>query len=123
MSSKRISANENGITNGLEIYEAPSGSDCVLSANNDCMVRALDASTFGFTSVFSFPWAVNYTAVEPMSRKVACVVGDDPAAVLLDLSSGRQVASMQGHFDYSFAAAWHPSGNVVATGAHVLLHG
>lgn len=114
--SKRISANENGITNGLEIYEAPSGGTCILSANNDCMVRGLDASTFGYTNVCSFPWAVNYTAVDPMSRKLACVVGDDPASVLLDLSSGKQVASMHGHLDFSFAAAWHPSGNMVATG-------
>lgn len=30
-----------------------------------------------------------------------------------------QVAQLKGHLDYSFAAAWHPDGNVVATGNQV----
>lgn len=32
-----------------------------------------------------------------------------------------QVAQLKGHEDYSFAAAWHPDGNVVATGNQVWL--
>lgn len=30
-----------------------------------------------------------------------------------------QVLQLRGHMDYSFAAAWHPDGNVVATGNQV----
>ena len=30
-----------------------------------------------------------------------------------------QVARLEGHFDYSFACAWHPDGNLVATGNQV----
>lgn len=29
------------------------------------------------------------------------------------------VASLKGHFDYSFAVAWHPDGNCFATGNQV----
>lgn len=40
-------------------------------------------------------------------------------AMLFDASSGARVADLTGHSDYSFAAAWHPDGNVVATGSQV----
>lgn len=46
-----------------------------------------------------------------------CVVGDDAEAVLADTNSGKQVARLTGHLHYSFAAAWHPSGCVLATGS------
>ena len=36
--------------------------------------------------------------------------------LLLDSSSGTKIARLTGHYDYSFAAAWHPDGNIVATG-------
>jgi WD40 repeat protein len=45
-----------------------------------------------------------------------CVLGDDRDAALMDVASGKEVTSLKGHIDYSFAAAWHPAGNVVATG-------
>ena len=44
------------------------------------------------------------------------VVGDAPEAVLLDASTGKVTDTLRGHLDYSFAAAWHPNGLVVATG-------
>ncbi len=47
------------------------------------------------------------------------VVGDDPDAQLTDLKSGKPVAALKGHLDYSFAAAWHPDGNLLATGNQV----
>lgn len=47
------------------------------------------------------------------------VVGDDPVAQLTDLKTGKPVAALQGHLDYSFAAAWHPDGNLLATGNQV----
>ena len=47
------------------------------------------------------------------------MVGDDPVAQLTDLKSGKQVLPLKGHWDYSFAAAWHPDGHLLATGNQV----
>lgn len=38
--------NENGITNGIEVYESPSGATCVMTSNNDSMLRTFDANSF-----------------------------------------------------------------------------
>ena len=47
------------------------------------------------------------------------MVGDDPCCLILDSNSGEKVAELKGHVDYSFAAAWHPSGTQLATGNQV----
>ena len=70
-------------------------------------------------SQYRLPWAVNYTGVQPGGCRLLCTVGDDPTAHGYDAASGRQVAALKGHSDYSFAAAWHPDGNVIATGNQV----
>ena len=70
-------------------------------------------------SQYRLPWAVNYTVVQPGDCRLLCTVGDDPAALVYDAASGRQVAALRGHSDYSFAAAWHPDGHVIATGNQV----
>ena len=56
---------------------------------------------------------------QPDGGRLLCTVGDNPTAHVYDAASGRQVAQLRGHLDYSFAAAWHPDGNVVATGNQV----
>lgn len=43
--SKRLTYSENGITNGLEVYEARSGASHVMTSNNDAAVRVLDTSS------------------------------------------------------------------------------
>ncbi len=40
-------------------------------------------------------------------------------ALVYDLKSNQQVIRLQGHYDYSFAAAWHPDAYVIATGNQV----
>ncbi|KAG1660732.1 hypothetical protein FOA52_003041 [Chlamydomonas sp. UWO 241] len=72
-------------------------------------------ATFQLTSSVTFPWAVNYAVVRPGSA-VAAVVGDNETTVLTDLRTGGQVAALTCHRDYSFACAWHPGGNLLATG-------
>jgi len=44
-------------------------------------------------------------------------VGDDPVTHLTDMRTGGSVATLAAHADYSFAAAWHPDGKLLATGA------
>lgn len=70
-------------------------------------------------SKWELPWAVNWSTVQPGSGRLAACVGDDPQALLLDASTGQQVAALDGHIDFSFAAAWHPAGNLLATGNQV----
>lgn len=67
------------------------------------------------------PWAVNTTVVQPGGR-LLCSVGDDPDALVFDPGQRGTRAAVQlagGHVDFSFAAAWHPDGNVLATGNQV----
>lgn len=63
-----------------------------------------------------FDFAVNYSAVNQPQGKLLCLVGDDPDALVVDVDTGRTTHELHGHYDYSFAAAWHPDGHVVATG-------
>lgn len=53
--------------------------------------------------------------MQPSGAALA-VVGDHPDALLLDARSGREMATLHGHLDYSFAVAWHPSRPLLATG-------
>jgi len=113
----------------------------LFSASNDGFVRAFDASTWQRTLLVDCGWAVNFATASPDSALLAAV-GDDPEAVLLDPrcrgggggggGAGRSnsaaplttpttmgksgVAALRGHLDFSFAAAWHPSGLLLATG-------
>ena len=66
-----------------------------------------------------YNWAINFAAACPSNDSLVAVVGDDPVAQLTDLKTGKPVAALQGHLDYSFAAAWHPDGNLLATGNQV----
>ena len=64
-------------------------------------------------------WAVNFATQRPDGSGLLAVVGDDPATLLLDSKTGNRVHTLEGHLDYSFAAAWHPSGTLLATGNQV----
>ena len=66
-----------------------------------------------------YDWAVNFAAACPSNDSLVAVVGDDPVAQLTDLKTGKPAAALKGHLDYSFAAAWHPDGNLLATGNQV----
>ena len=116
--SRRISTDDNAITNA--ICPVPclggGGPPSIVASNNDCRVRVFDMHTMAESCTFAFPWAVNYTAVSPCGR-MAVVVGDNMRCALMDITSGTQIAALAGHLDFSFAAAWHPSGSHFATGS------
>ena len=44
------------------------------------------------------------------------MVADDKAVHLFDLTSGKETQCMHGHLDWGFAAAWHPGGQLLASG-------
>lgn len=122
--SRSITDNENGITNAIDIFKTSSGATTIACSNNDAMVRMFDAETFQSVGTLDPSWAVNYSIAQPCCSnnnssgggRAICVVGDDTEGYIYDLSSGKKVLSLKGHYDYSFAAAWHPDGNIIATG-------
>lgn len=114
-----MTEHENGITNALEIAELRSGAPHIICSNNDEHIRCLDAGAgFACSRDFVLPWAVNATVHQPRGRLLLSV-GDDVEPLLFDPDAGPArpaVRLVPGHVDFSFAAAWHPGGNLLATG-------
>ncbi|KAH0453185.1 hypothetical protein IEQ34_017509 [Dendrobium chrysotoxum] len=111
----KLTTEDNAITNTVDIYQTSIGSMCVSAANNDCYVRIFDTQNFIQLNCLSFLWPVNNTSVSP-DGKLLAVLGDSTECLLADAQSGKVVASLKGHLDYSFASAWHPDSNILATG-------
>uniref|UniRef100_A0A8R7TEJ6 WD repeat-containing protein C2A9.03 n=1 Tax=Triticum urartu TaxID=4572 RepID=A0A8R7TEJ6_TRIUA len=139
-----VADNKNSVTNAVDVYESPSGATRATAANNDCTVKFLDAERCSLLSRFNFPWSVNvsyselllsnlelYSCSGKVNRKLSCpsqntsvspdgkllaVLGDSSDCVIADAQSGEEIATLKGHLDYSFSSAWHPGGNVLATG-------
>ncbi|CAN1302618.1 Uncharacterized WD repeat-containing protein C2A9.03 [Linum perenne] len=111
----RTTYDENAITNAVEIYESRSGSVHFMASNNDCGVRDFDMEKFQLSTHFSFSWPVNHTSLCP-DGKLLAIVGDNPEGMLVDSQTGKTVATLRGHLDFSFASAWHPNGYIFATG-------
>ncbi|KAF8377287.1 hypothetical protein HHK36_030662 [Tetracentron sinense] len=113
--SMKITAEENAITNAVDIYCSSSGSTRLICANNDAQVRVFDAENFACLSRFSFSWSVNNTSVSP-DGKLLAVLGDSADCLIADAQSGKEIGNLKGHLDYSFTSAWHPDGRILATG-------
>ncbi|GAB2267053.1 hypothetical protein Dimus_002035 [Dionaea muscipula] len=111
----RTTYEDNAITNAVEIYDSLSGGIHFMASNNDCAVREYEMENFQLVTHLPFPWAVNHTSMSP-DRKLITVVGDHVDGLLVDALTGKIVASVVGHQDYSFASAWHPNGWIFATG-------
>ncbi|XP_023534846.1 uncharacterized WD repeat-containing protein C2A9.03-like isoform X2 [Cucurbita pepo subsp. pepo] len=111
----KITANDNAITNAVDIYRDSTGRTRIMTANNDAKVRIYDAENFSSLGCFPFDWSVNNTSVSP-DGKLLAVLGDSPGCLVTDANSGRAIGCLQGHLDYSFTSAWHPNGQILATG-------
>uniref|UniRef100_A0A0D3H049 Uncharacterized protein n=2 Tax=Oryza TaxID=4527 RepID=A0A0D3H049_9ORYZ len=120
--STRVTDDENAITNSLEIYQDPTGSRRLVAANNDCSVRIFDIEYFDLLKHYVFPWSVNIlvfnqsVSVSPKGGLFA-VLGDHEDGLVVDPKCGKAIGALKGHLDYSFASAWHPDGNILATGS------
>ncbi|XP_037425430.1 uncharacterized WD repeat-containing protein C2A9.03-like isoform X1 [Triticum dicoccoides] len=111
-----LAGNKKSITNAVETYKSPNGSTRVMTANNDCVVRTFDTEKYSLLAQFPFAWSVNNMSVSP-DGKLLAVLGDSSDCLIADSGSGKEIASLRGHADYSFASAWHPDGRVLATGS------
>ncbi|KAK8284063.1 hypothetical protein V6Z11_D08G129000 [Gossypium hirsutum] len=99
--STKVTTDDNAITNAVDVYLKP---------------RVFDAKTFSTLNRFSFDWSVNVkTSVSP-DGKLLAVLGDSTDCLIADAQSGKVTGTLEGHLDYSFASAWHPDGNILATG-------
>ncbi|KAG7024635.1 SPBC2A9.03 [Cucurbita argyrosperma subsp. argyrosperma] len=139
----KITANDNAITNAVDIYRDSTGGTRIMTANNDAKVRIYDAVTFSSLGCFPFDWSVNVSAISRFffvtvliirgsilftytvllqntsvspDGKLLAVLGDSPGCLITDANSGRAIGCLQGHLDYSFTSAWHPNGQILATG-------
>ncbi|XP_021900606.1 uncharacterized WD repeat-containing protein C2A9.03 isoform X2 [Carica papaya] len=111
----KITADENAITNAVDAYRSSSGAMRVVAANNDAKVRVFDAENFSCINNFTFAWSVNNTSASP-NGKLFAVLGDSSECLIVDAQSGKVTGNLKGHLDYSFASAWHPDGQILATG-------
>ncbi|KAK8684094.1 hypothetical protein V6N13_040131 [Hibiscus sabdariffa] len=113
--STKLTTDDNAITNVVDVYRCPGGAMRVLAANNDAQIRMFDAETFSSLNCFAFDWSVNNTSVSP-DGKLLAVLGDSVECLIAEAQSGKVTGTLKGHLDYSFASAWHPDGNILATG-------
>ncbi|KAL9232713.1 hypothetical protein vseg_007790 [Gypsophila vaccaria] len=111
----RTTYDDNAITNAVEIYDSLSGGYRFMASNNDCGIREYEMERYQLLTHFRYPWPVNHTSISP-DQKLVAVVGDHVDGLLVDSQTGKEVAVLVGHQDYSFATAWHPEGRVFATG-------
>jgi hypothetical protein len=112
----KLSNSVNSITNAIDVfYRRDGGSRSIICSNNDCIVRFVDAESLQVCERRMFDWAVNLAVAHPDGALLA-VVGDHTETLLLDKRVDGIVATLSGHVDFSFACAWHPDGNVIATG-------
>eukprot|EP00166_Cyanidium_caldarium_P003575 ctg_3474.g591 len=79
-----------------------------------------------------FPWPVNHTSVRPSTTSssssfssrtdditastLLAVAGDETDVFLVPCNAPRDMQTLRGHRDYTFATAWHPNGLYLATG-------
>ncbi|KAE8733136.1 Detected protein of confused Function [Hibiscus syriacus] len=113
--SSKLTTDDNAITNAVDVYCCPSGAKRIMAANNDAQIRIFDAETFSSLNNFVFDWSVNSTSVS-RDGKLLAVLGDSADCLIADANSGKVTGTLKGHLDYSFASAWHPDGNILATG-------
>ncbi|KAK1858907.1 hypothetical protein I4F81_001506 [Pyropia yezoensis] len=137
-----LTHDENAITNAVQLVDgtgAGTDGDRLLTASNDCVVRLFDTERLGGgdgvgrggggggdtnaggtgapVAAYKLDWAVNAVAQQPRGGKLFAAVGDALSAVLLDSASGKTVATLGGHTQFSFAVSWHPDGHLFATGS------
>ncbi|CAG8603122.1 4329_t:CDS:10 [Funneliformis mosseae] len=110
-----ITNDTNGITNHMDIIESRTGSIVAVISSNDKKSRIMDLATTRFIDTYDFEWAVNCTSVNP-NKDLLCVVGDNTDTVVVNADTKKTVATLKGHFDYSFACCWSPDGKIIATG-------
>ncbi|KAL5140871.1 putative WD repeat-containing protein [Glycine soja] len=104
--------------NSIEIFKRPTATSEAINfvaSDQGGGVDIFDVEkTFQF-SHFQFPWPVKHASSSPDGRQLV-VVGDDPEGRLVDSESGSTIQSFRGHFGCSCSSAWHPDGNMFATG-------
>lgn len=79
-----------------------------MHSNNDCTVKLHDLESMKILETVKFNDPINAAKISPDGNLLG-VYGDCIQAEIVDLRSKKLVASLNGHEDYGFAFAWHPS--------------
>ncbi|CAK8566326.1 unnamed protein product [Lathyrus sativus] len=111
----KITTDDNAITNAVDIFCNSSGSLRVIAANNDSQIRVFDSENFASLGCFKYDWSVNNASVSP-DGKLLAVLGDSTEGLIANANTGKITGNLKGHLDYSFSSAWHPNGQILATG-------
>ena len=111
-----LSRDDNGITNFTRLFESKSGAITAICCNNDNHLRLVDIATKTITHTHPLLWAPNCASLS-QDKKLALVVGDSLDAIIITVESGKQLYSLPGHLDHSFACDWSADGIYFATGS------
>jgi WD40 repeat protein len=87
----------------------------LMTSCNDCSVKIWDLNTMVAKFHASFKDPINIASVSPDGNLLG-VFGDCVQAEVLDIRSNQLVAQLFGHDDFGFSLAWHPDGQLLATG-------
>lgn len=104
-----------GICNHVEVDYTRSGSDVLISSNNDTTTKLFDIKSFQPILDLKLDWSCNASRLDPDKMRV-CVVGDSTETLLFDVRNGSVTDRLNHHIDYSFACAWSPCGRYLVTG-------
>lgn len=107
--------NSTKITNHCELFDH-NGSINIMTCNNDNKIRIVDPDQMEPRMLYELPKCVNKAAISPDFTLLAAAL-DDQLDYILDYNTGKTVFKCEGHRDFSFSVAWHPSNEyLLATG-------
>ena len=111
---KRITHDDNGITNLIVPFHHTSPEKFLLSSN-DAHIRIYDALSHKIIPLYRRTSAVNAAKVSPCGRMLA-VATDSRELEIFDLRSDTLVQRLAGHVGFTFSCDWHCDGRLLATG-------
>ncbi|KAF6135402.1 hypothetical protein GIB67_027276, partial [Kingdonia uniflora] len=105
----RTTYDDNAITNAIDIYGSPRP-PFVENTPFSLVTRLVKGKR-----IF-IKWRTDkHSSLNPDGKQLV-IVGDNPDGLLVDSNTGKTIAPLCGHLDFSFASACHPNGHVFATG-------
>jgi WD40 repeat protein len=116
-SSSRIGslAEQQYITNHVDIIRPRDGGTRVIWANNDAKIRQQDVETGQFIRTHDLAWPINATSTSP-DGMMRAAVGDAKEVILMDAARGDIITKLWGHNHWSFAVDWRNDGHTFVTG-------
>ncbi|KAL9647995.1 hypothetical protein ABK040_016686 [Willaertia magna] len=104
--NNRITFENNSIVNYIDFSK---NSNNLLIANNDGYIRYYDLPTMDIISHKKFNYCINNSVLQKtINGNLIIAIGDAHDVIVYDKITNKEVFTLKGHFDYSFAADWNP---------------